>query len=236
MAEDLSEQQIPMSGQVLMPTGLAALVRIPVPGTNLCIELDPRGWVPKGGSTSTLFFQDIKGKKHLRLDYGFNVKTNSVNYHWNANNSTGHFGYGDHQVAGAAGKYVYQAAKYFKWGGRIIGIVGMTLDAVSVVQADRPMRRATEVVSAWALARVGCVAVGEYGAGVGVAGGPYGIAAGGIGGCLIGGIAGYWAGEKMAQAAFIVYDWADETVFTPLLRAAEFEVNAFVNELGTPRW
>ena len=65
---------------------------------------------------------------------------------------------------------------------------------------------------------------------------PYGIAAGGIGGCLIGGVAGYWAGEKAAQAAFIVYDWADETVFTPLMRAAEFEVNAFVNELGTPRW
>ena len=112
----------------------------------------------------------------------------------------------------------------------------MTLDAVSIVQADRPLRRATEVVSAWALARVGCVAVGEAGAGWGTAGGPYSIAAGGVGGCIVGGIAGYWAGEKAAQAAFEVYDWAEGTIFTPLIRAAQFEVDAFVKELGQPRW
>jgi hypothetical protein len=66
---------VPMSGGVLYAIGQASVVRIPVPGTNgLCIELNPKGWVPSGGSTSTLFFQDATGKRNLRLDYGYNVK------------------------------------------------------------------------------------------------------------------------------------------------------------------
>lgn len=53
--------------------GLAAAIRIPVPDSNgLAIELSPRGHVPKSGSTSTLFIQDKSGKRHLRLDYGYN--------------------------------------------------------------------------------------------------------------------------------------------------------------------
>src|SRR5579875_1366442 len=36
------------------------------------IELSPRGWVPKSGSTSTVFIQDAAGKRVLRLDYGYN--------------------------------------------------------------------------------------------------------------------------------------------------------------------
>src|SRR4249920_3434111 len=60
---------VPMSGGIPYGIGQASVVRIPVPGTNgLCIELRPRGWVPQSGSTSTLFFQDATGKRHLRLD------------------------------------------------------------------------------------------------------------------------------------------------------------------------
>ena len=52
---------------------MGSILRIPVPGTKgLAIELSPRGWKPKGGSTSSLFIQDVTGKRHLRLDYGFN--------------------------------------------------------------------------------------------------------------------------------------------------------------------
>jgi len=82
----ITASEVPISGSVPLAAGagLAAVVRIPVPGTNgLAVELGPRGWTPKGGSTSTIFIQDITGKRHLRLDYGYNVKTKTVDYHWN---------------------------------------------------------------------------------------------------------------------------------------------------------
>src|SRR5947207_15892968 len=64
----------PTSGGIPYAIGQASVVRIPIPGTNgLCIELTPRGWTPKGGSTSTLFFHDAAGKRHLRRDYGYSV-------------------------------------------------------------------------------------------------------------------------------------------------------------------
>src|SRR5262245_3231528 len=56
----------PITGSIPVAIGAASVVRIPVPGTNgLAIELTPRGWTPKGGSTSTLFIQDIVGKRQL---------------------------------------------------------------------------------------------------------------------------------------------------------------------------
>lgn len=74
----------PMSGKVPYAIGQASVVRIPIPGTDgLCIELRPRGWVPPAGSTSTLFFQDAAGRRHLRLDYGYDPVTKTVDYHWN---------------------------------------------------------------------------------------------------------------------------------------------------------
>jgi hypothetical protein len=59
----------PLAGGSPYAVGQSSIVRIPVPGTNgLAIELSPRGWTPKGGSTSTLFFQVPTGMRHLRLD------------------------------------------------------------------------------------------------------------------------------------------------------------------------
>ncbi|MDF3086783.1 hypothetical protein KPB01_39445, partial [Burkholderia sola] len=76
---------------------MASAIRIPIPGTQgLCIELRPRGAMPKRGSTSTLFFQDVSGRKHLRLDYGYNVQTKTVDYHWNQRGTYETFGISDH--------------------------------------------------------------------------------------------------------------------------------------------
>jgi len=62
---------VPLSGQIPVTGGIAAVVRIPVPGNGkLGIEFFPRNF--KGDSTSTLFIQNIKGNKTLRLDYGYN--------------------------------------------------------------------------------------------------------------------------------------------------------------------
>jgi len=66
----------PLSGGIPYAIGQASVVRIPIPGTNgLGIELKPRGWTPKGGSTSTLFFQDATGKRHLRRKLVFDYES-----------------------------------------------------------------------------------------------------------------------------------------------------------------
>jgi hypothetical protein len=73
IAADIVADKEPITGKLPLAAGLGSVLRIPVPGTRgLAIELTPRGWTPKGGSTSALFFQDMTGKRHLRLDYGYN--------------------------------------------------------------------------------------------------------------------------------------------------------------------
>ncbi len=215
MSDPVSPNNVPMSGAIPVGVGAASVVRIPVPGTNgLAIEFKPRGRVPATGSTSTLFIQGIDGKRHLRLDYGYNVKTQSVNYHWNQKGTNANFGITDHTPVGNAGRAAYQGAKYFRYAGRVLLVVGVVVDVVSIVQASKPLRRTAQVVTAWASAGLGCRAVGAGGAALGTAIEPGGgTAIGGIGGCILGGIGGYWAGEKISG---YIYDWAEGTFFSPL--------------------
>lgn len=209
----------PLSGSIPFASGLgmSAVLRIPVPGTNgLAVELRPRGWTPAGGSTSTVFIQDVTGKRHLRLDYGYNTKSKTVDYHWNrSKKSVGDpFKISDHTTVGKTGQVIYSAAKYLKWGGRVLLVVGITVDAISIVRASNPLKRATEVVAGWAGAWAGCKIAGQVGAYVGTAVEPgFGTAIGAFGGCIIGGAAGYYAASG---AAGVVYDWAEDTIFTPL--------------------
>lgn len=205
---------VPWSGGIPYAVGQASVVRIPVPGTNgLCIEFRARGWVPQSGSTSTLFFQDATGKRHLRLDYGYNVKTKTIDYHWNQQGTHAQFGIPDHAPAGQAGKVAYQAAKYFRYAGRVLVVAGVAIDVISIVQASKPLRRASQVVTGWAAAWAGCELVGAGGAALGTLASPLGTAVGGVGGCIIGGIGGYYGGSVVAGE---VYDWAENTFFTPL--------------------
>jgi hypothetical protein len=198
----------PVSGAIPFAIGAAALVRIPVPGTNgLCIELSPRGWTPKGGSTSTLFIQDALGKRNLRLDYGFNRTTNSVNYHWNQKGTFDVMGVVDHTPVGAAGRITYKAARYFKYAGRTVAIVGAAVDIYSVVTATKPLRQATKVAAGWGGAWLGCKVVGAGGAWVGTAVTPgLGTAIGGVAGCLAGAFIGY---EGASETAGRLYDWGE---------------------------
>ena len=100
-------------------------------------------------------------------------------------------------------------------------VAGVVIDAVSIVQADRPLRRASQVVTAWAAAWAaawaGCKLVGAGGAALGTLASPLGTAIGGIGGCVIGGIGGYYGGSV---AGGEVYDWADGTRFSSLPEAS----------------
>ena len=151
------DNRIPESGGIPFAFGSSSIVRIPIPDTNgLCIEFFPRGYVPASGSTSTLFFQDITGKRHLRLDYGYNVKTKTIDYHWNQTGTHANFGINDHTSLGNTGKVAYHAAKYFRYAGRVFVVVGVAVDVVSVVRSSKPMRQATAVVTGWTLAWAGC--------------------------------------------------------------------------------
>jgi hypothetical protein len=201
---------VPISGEIPAAIGAAAAVRIPVPGTNgLCIELSPRGWTPKAGSTSTLFVQDALGKRNLRLDYGYNVKTGTINYHWNQSGTYKVFGVADHTPVGAVGRIAHTSARYFRYAGRTLAVVAIAVDVYSVVTASKPLRQATKVVSGWAGAWIGCKVVGAGGAWVGTAATPgLGTAVGGIVGCAAGAFIGY---EGASHAAGRIYDWADAT-------------------------
>lgn len=210
--------QAPLDGDIPIAIGAASILRIPVPGTQgLAIELGPRGWTPKGGSTSTLFIQDAVGKRNLRLDYGYNVKTGTVNYHWNQKGTFPNFGIGDHSPVGNAGRVAYKSARYFKYAGRTLLVVGLALDVYSMVTADKPLRQAAKVVSGWGGAWIGCKVVGAGGAWVGTAFTPgLGTAIGGVAGCIVGGFIGY---ESASRAAGRLYDWG-EAHFTPVQETA----------------
>jgi hypothetical protein len=207
----------PTAGQIPFALGQPTIVRIPVPGTNgLCVEFTPRGWLPKGGSTSTLFFQDSLGKKQLRLDYGYNESTKTINYHWNQKGTYASFGISDHAAAGRLGPALYKAAKYFRYAGRVLAVVGIGLECWAVVQAQNRLRRASQAVVGLAGAWVGCKAVGAGGAALGTLVAPgVGTATGGVVGCIVGGYGGYVGGSSLAGG---VYDWGEHAMFVPLPR------------------
>lgn len=213
MADDGRSE--PMSGRIPYAVGQSSAVRIPIPGTNgLCLELTPRGRFPRTGSTSTIFLQDSIGKRQLRLDYGENPVTKTIDYHWNQSGTHRYFGLSDHSPVGQMGRFAYNAAKYFRYAGRVLLVASAAVDAISIVYASRPLRRASEVVAGWAGAWIGCEAAGTGGAAAGTALAPgLGTAAGGFLGCIIGGFGGYLGGSSLGAG---VFDWAEGTVFSPV--------------------
>jgi hypothetical protein len=191
---------VPLSGEIPFAVGAASYIRIPVPGTKgLCIELGGRGWTPKSGSTSTLFIQDALGKKNLRLDYGYNVKTGTINYHWNQKGTYQIFGIADHTVVGSAGRVAYKSARYFRYAGRVLAVVGMAVDVYSVVVSPPVGRGRGLVARSWARGARGWAPRSPPGLGTPI---------GGVAGCIAGAFISY---EGASRAAGRLYDWADAT-------------------------
>jgi len=190
-------------------TGVASVARIRVPGTDYFIEFSPRNF-PANKSTSSLFIQDETGKRVLRLDYGYNRNTGQVDYHWNQKGTFAKFGIADHSVAGSTGEALFKGAKLFKYGGRVLLIAGIAMDAYSIVVARKRWRQVARVAAGWAGAAAGAEYGGLWGAGIGSVEPGGGTAIGGIVGGIVGGIAGY-AGASWA--AGLTYDWIEETYF-----------------------
>jgi hypothetical protein len=201
-----------IEGSISVGAGMASVIAIPVPGTKgLSIALKPNGFVPKGGSTSTLFIQDAAGGRHLRLDYGYNKVSGKVDFHWNQKGTFDTFGIKDHSSVGRGGAALYKGARYFKYGGRALMVVGLAMDGYEVVTSDRPFRQLAIVAAGWAGAWAGCKVVGGAGAAAGTLVEPGGgTAVGGLLGCFVGGAAGYWAGKKLMTESI---DSAEEHLF-----------------------
>jgi hypothetical protein len=184
-----------------------------VPGTDgLCIELRPKGRIPSGDSKSTLFFEDASGDRRLRLDYGYNVRTRTIDYHWNQQRTHADVGAADRSSAGRTGDAAHAAARYFRHAGRVMAIAGVAIELLSVVRASRSIRRASPVVAGWAAAWAGCEVVGA-GASGGLLGSSPGSSFRRIPGCVIGGIGGHYGGSAIGGE---VYGWAEDTFFVPL--------------------
>jgi hypothetical protein len=214
MAREGDVVQPPWNGAV-PAGGPAAVIRIAIPEyRNLAIELSPRNFA--GQSTSALFFQDLSGKRVLRLDHGYNVRTRTVDYHWTQGGTFENFGIADPTPAGAPGAALYRGARVFKYHGRTVVVVGAAGDFVSVVTASNPLRRSSQVITAWALAYAAAETTGPVGALLGTPFGPPGVPIGGIVFAIGGGIAGYTKGEI---AGADVYDWGNGT-FQRLSEAA----------------
>jgi hypothetical protein len=210
-----------MSGSVPVGTGSAAVARIPIPGTNgLSVELSPRGYKPRTGSTSSLFLQDPTGKRHLRLDYGYNKTTGKLDYHWNQQGTLKDFKITNHTPAGKAGEALFKGARYFKYAGRALVVAGAAMDAYSIVVAKKRIRQVAKVAAGWGGAWAGCKIVGAGGAAIGSAIPGAGTAGGGIVGCAVGGIGGYVGGSWVAEKA---YDHIEETYFEPLPETRQAE-------------
>jgi hypothetical protein len=183
-------------------------VRIPIPGSNgLYLELAPRGWVPQGGSTSTVFLQSADGGTHLRLDYGFNTRTNTFDYHWNQKGTFREFGISDHtSVPELEG--LYKGAKAFKYAGRTLLVVGIALDVISIWQAEDKLQETIVVASGWAGAWAGAKVGGMAGAAIGSGEPGGGTAVGGLVGGFFGGIGGYMGARWVARKAYVtIRDW-----------------------------
>ena len=183
-----------------------------MPGTNrLAIELSPRGWTPKSGTTSSLFIQDLTGKRHLRLDFGFNKNSQLFEWHWNQKGTSAAFGITNHTSVGPAEQAVGQAAKIYRYLGRAFLIVGAAVDVYSIVVSSQPLRRSIQIVSGWASAAGGCKVLGASGAYLGTAVAPgVGTAVGGFLGCAAGSFIGYLTAET---ASGHLYDWTTGAQF-----------------------
>lgn len=149
----------------------------------------------------------------LRLDYGYNKSSGQVDYHWNQERTFADFGIADHTVAGSTGETLFKAAKVFKYGGRALLILGIAMDAYSIVVAKKRWRQVARVAAGWAGATAGAEYLGAWGAGFGSAEPGGGTAIGGIVGGIVGGFAGY-AGASWAVGE--TYDWVEETYFAPI--------------------
>jgi hypothetical protein len=170
---------------------------------------DPARWFQAGAMESRLFTISTNGKQYYAWDAHSPVgKTPHDFYHVNQKGMYSLFGQSDH--AALAGTQLVQAKqlRYLKIGGRVFLVVGVAVDTMRMGQAAvqshrqgsvkplaaQTVRTAGSLAMAWAGAKAGIAAGGL----AGVETGP-GMVLTAIGGGLIGGTAGYFGADWIAD-------------------------------------
>lgn len=170
----------------------------------------PRGArLPPGGSSSVVFATlPNQPNKGIRLDYGYNKGTSSVNWHWNQKGSASNFLVTNHSTSGA--KLSGWALKSTKYAGRLLLVGGVIQSGSAIYSSEEPLQEAAHQASGWAGSFVGGAAGAQAGAALGAAiGAPFmgigavpGAVVGGFVGGVAGGAAGWEGGLKAHEALF----------------------------------
>lgn len=170
---------------------------------------DPARWFQQGAMETRLFTISTNGKQYYSWDAHAPVgKTPHDFYHVNQKGLYNVFGHSDH--APLTGAHLVQAKqlRYLKYGGRVFLVVGVVVDTVqmgnaavqSVQQGSvKPVAaQAVRTAGGWAAAWAGAKAGVALGGLAGVETGP-GMVLTAIGGGLIGGTAGYFGADWIAD-------------------------------------
>ena len=205
----------PVSGRIPFVVGKTSVVRIPVAGTRtLCLELSPRGHVPARGSASTLFVRHAATQLQSRLDFAYNKRTRTIDYHWNQNGTLENFVNGGQREDVTPWFVPHSALKCYRYIGRTLLVGGAIAEAVSIVEASAPLRNASSSVSDWCARWLGHeYAIADRALTGSQLGQGLALAVGEALDCIIAAFSGI---VTPAELAAQVYDWTENTLFTPL--------------------
>lgn len=200
---------------VLGGAGVYQLISFPIarfngvalpPGTSIRFA-DPGRWFE--GAMETRLFTVSNGNKFYSWDAHDPVgNTLHDYYHVNQKGMYSLFGESDHAALTGARLFQAKQLRYLKIGGRVFLIVGIIVDTVQMGAAAyesyeqdsfRPVAaQAVRTAGGWALAWAGAKAGVAIGGLAGVESGP-GVVLTAIGGGLIGGVAGYFGADWIAD-------------------------------------
>lgn len=190
--------------------------QVPAPGPGLgqgqfgagSFSVSLRANNPRPNSSSSIFWQNVSGKKHGRLDRhvvtlkgGIQPYGNVPRTHLNYTSGTGFFKY-DHGLSPRGGTYLHYSAIFIRRSGGAMMALGAVTDAYSLATSSNKASEASRIAGGWAGAYYGAQYLGTQLAAYGASYGPYGIMAGGLAGSIGGGALGYWGGSLMGSLSY----------------------------------
>lgn len=158
--------------------------------------------LPKGGTTSVFQITAADNpNKGIRVDYGYNKTTKSVNWHWNQEGAHANFRITDHHTGIGAAR-LGTAVDVIRRTGPYLAIVGVAISVKDIYSSPTPDYEAARQATGWAGALAGSGVGAKGGAAVGASigglfggvGAAPGVVVGGFVGGLIGGGVGWFGG------------------------------------------
>ena len=193
----------------LMQFPIGRLNGVTLPANSSIRFADPTRWF-RGAMETRLFSVSVSGtKKYYAWDAHVPVGHRPHDfYHVNHNGMHALFGHSNHASLGGAQLVQARQLRYLKIGGRVFLVVGVLVDTVQLGSAAaesieqgsvRPIAAQTvRTGGSWAMAWAGAKAGVVVGAAAGIETGP-GLVLTAIGGGIIGGVAGYFGADWVAD-------------------------------------